>query len=53
MEIFIICTNYMWAHSLQMSYLFRSLKIYIEHVNDKINYLLLGVEMYMSPTGDL
>lgn len=49
-----ICTSYLWERSLHWNVIFiRPLKIYIEYVNEKINYLLLGIEMYMSPTGDL
>lgn len=44
----------LWERSLHWNVIFiRPLKIDIEYVNDKINYLLLGIEMYMSPTGDL
>ena len=41
----------MWEHSLHLNVKFiRSLKIYLENVMDKINYLLLCIEMCISPT---
>lgn len=37
----------MWKYSLHLNIIFiRSLKIYIENVTDKINYLLLCREAY-------
>ena len=41
----------MWEHSLHLNVKFiRSLKIYLENIKDKINYLLLCIEMCISPT---